>query len=411
MLSLSSRQLDDAAAIKVLRSRKAEGLTSLDLSKNTLNLRQLVLPALCSGLVQLNLSHNTLRELPDNISQLTMLQRLHLECCELTLLPITTGSLAFLKVLSLGGNESTLQFPPREVVAHGDEWTIDYLQCEWARHKQEQESRAHEAKEALWASSLERIKSARDVHDTADSDVIRFQGLINQVRSRLAEALSMQQRPDKPVVMEGSIEERIAAITRQELDEVRKLLRPPAAAQAAMEAVWVVVKQAPRSPTWSEVQKLLGADFKKMVLQYNASHTDEPLRKYVRAKYFQEVVDDSSLEQSVQRVARASLVCGVLWQWVYTMVSEQGVRQAETTERDGLIGVEKTAHDWKHIVDVYIQFKLERRFAQFTGALECAEAYCTACKDSLDQAICDHTELAERLGNAFVWAQHKDGRR
>ena len=95
----------------------------------------LQLQALCPRLRTLDLSHNrTLKQLPSEIGQLTHLQRLVLKSCRLQRLPIELGALKFLRQLRTEDNPQ-LAWPPPDVCHHGDEWTIDFIRCEFDMHK------------------------------------------------------------------------------------------------------------------------------------------------------------------------------------------------------------------------------------------------------------------------------------
>ena len=161
-LLLSSQQLTDEAVVQLLKSQSCGELAHLDLSNNSLKLTELDLSSLCPNLIRLDLSHNPITELPEHLCTLQHLQHLRLEGCALQRLPVELGGLAFLKSLALDGNEATMTWPPRDVVAHGDEWTIEYLRCEYSKHKADQEAQEEQRRQTQWDSSLARVAAARE---------------------------------------------------------------------------------------------------------------------------------------------------------------------------------------------------------------------------------------------------------
>jgi Leucine-rich repeat (LRR) protein len=76
-------------------------------------------------LLQIDLSHNALRELPEAMGEMESLQRLNLSHNKLKTLPLSLGNSSHLKLILCDGNR--LDSPPQSVCDEGSAGTLQYL--------------------------------------------------------------------------------------------------------------------------------------------------------------------------------------------------------------------------------------------------------------------------------------------
>lgn len=134
--------------------------------------------ALESGAVNLDLSGLGLQSLPEEIAQLTNLQRLDLGGNQLTSLPDAMQKLTWLKTISLRGNDG-LKIPPELLQATGDRAGVQKILDYYYRTRQGEKRPLNEAKLILvgYGEVGKTSLVNRLVHDRFDKDSPQTQGI------------------------------------------------------------------------------------------------------------------------------------------------------------------------------------------------------------------------------------------
>merc|ERR1711998_628127 len=189
-------------------------------------------------------------------------------------------------------------------------------------------------------------------------------------------------------------------------------MRPPEAVRICLEAVWALLKRERRIPKWTEVQRLLGSkDFKNAVLDFDPGQAPAPLRVFVHSSFLRDDGDEVAAAASLERITRASLVCGVLWRWVRYAASDVpsaapgAIDEGDTLQTDpSPLCEEEEAAVAVQTAEIDL---LQKALLGYNNSLQLVSTRRDRLQDELADALSCHSALAERAGYKFVWSQQK----